>query len=167
MIEESESDDEEDDIYTWTCEGPNEVYQMVSLIAKEAPTIFVKIDNERLLDPARFDMLIDKLRAMFWNHCLIETVYDYSKFVVERPPLGSQFHSDGTYTTPDNIRINRSMREAVLGIKDRYRKAHVALAELRNRQQREQQLGSIPDCNTSDESENEEAPGAEAAEGSF
>ena len=64
MIEESESEDEED-IYTWQCEGPHEVYQMVQLIAKEAPTVFVKPNKERLLNPIGFDMLIDKLRAIF------------------------------------------------------------------------------------------------------
>ena len=180
MIEESESEDEED-IYTWQCEGPHEVYQMVQLIAKEAPTVFVKPNKERLLNPIGFDMLIDKLRAMFWNHCLVEVVYDYSKIIVERPPLGSQFHKDGTYTTPDNIRINRSMRQAVLGLKKRYRDAHVALLKLneqqkqgqqraleklQQRQQRNEQLGVIDDCDTSEESENDGAPDAEAAEGS-
>ena len=57
-------------------------------------------------------------------------MYDYLKIIVERPPLGSQFYKDGIYTTPDNIRINRLMREAVLGLKKRYRDAHVALLKL-------------------------------------
>ena len=83
---------------------------MVQLIAKEAPSVFVKPNKERLLNLIGFDILIDKLRAMFWNYCLVEVMYDYSKIIVERLPLGSQFHKDGIYTILDNIRINRLMR---------------------------------------------------------
>ena len=75
-------------------------------------------------------MLIDKLRAIFWNHYLVKVIYDYLKIIVERLLLGSQFHKDGIYTILDNIRINRLMREAVLGLKKRYRDAHVALLKL-------------------------------------
>ena len=103
---------------------------MVQLITKEAPTVFVKPNKERLLNPIGFDMLIDKLRAMFWDYCLVEVMYDYLKIIVERLLLGSQFHKDGIYTTPDNIRINRLMRQAVLSLKKRYRDAHVALLKL-------------------------------------
>ena len=60
----------------------------------------------------------------------MEVIYDYLKIIVERLLLGSQFHKDGTYTTPDNIRINRLIREAVLGLKKRYRDVHVALIKL-------------------------------------
>lgn len=165
LIEESESDDE-DDIYTWQNEGPHEVYQMMQLIATEAPSIFILADKERLIHPIRFDMLIDKLRAMFWDHGIIDVRYDYSKFIVERPPLGSQFSPDGSYTTPDNIKINRSMRQAVLDLKARYFQAQQALRKIQQRQKRNEQLGVIDDCNTSEESGNEEAPEAEAANGS-
>jgi hypothetical protein len=169
MIEdpESESEDEEDDIYTWTIDGPTQLYQMVQLIVKETPAIFVLDGKRRLLHPLRYDMLIDKLRSMFWNHEIVEVQYDYAKFIVERPPLGSQFHPDGTYTTPDNIKVNRSMRMAVLDVKARYVQAQTALRKLQQQQNRNNQLGTIPDCETSEESENDEAPDAEAAEGSF
>ena len=114
-------------------------------------------------------MLINKLRSMFWNHEIVEVQYDYSRFIVERLPLGSQFHSDGTYTTLDNIRIHRSIRIAVLDLKSRYFKAQGVLRKFQQQQAQDDQLGVINDCNTldEDESENDEASNAEAAEGSF
>lgn len=176
MIEESEPESEEeeegedDDNYTWTVDGPAQLYQMIQLIAKEIPAIFVLDRGRRLLHPTRYDMLIDKLRSMFWNHEIVEVQYDYARIIVERPPLGSQFQPDGSYVTPDNLKINKSMRQAVLDLKARYVQAQTSLRELQRRQAQNDQLGTIPDCNTSEEeeeSENDEAPDAEAAEGSF
>ena len=68
----------------------------------------------------------------------MEVIYDYLKIVVERPPLGSQFYKDGIYTILDNIRINRLIRQAVLGLKKRYRDTHVALLKLNEQQNQSQ-----------------------------
>ena len=107
MIEESESDDDEDDSYTWQCEGPHEVYQMVQLIAKDASAIFIKERKERLIHRIRFDMLIDKLRAMFWNHDLVDVQYDYSKFI----EVYRRWRISDTGGGPENVQtVNETVR---------------------------------------------------------
>jgi hypothetical protein len=164
-----DSDDEStgsDEGYTWTMEGPRQLYEMTQLIGQNFPAAFPLRNNGRLLHPIFFDVLIDKLRAMFWNHDLEEVDYDYARFVVERPPLGSRFSSDGSYVTPDNLRITRETRKVVFQAKRQYQLVREARRNAELHLLREQQLGTIPDCNTSEESENEEAPDAEAAEGS-
>ena len=166
--ESSDSDSEPGEHYTWTTDGPVQLYKMNQVMKEHFSRAFPRqADGTRLLHPHHFDVLIDRLRSMFWNHDLVDVRYDYARIIVERPPVGSQFNPDGSYVTPDNIRITRSLRMAVSSVKARYHNAQLVLAKLNEQQQRQQQLGVIEDCNTSQESENDEAPDAEAAEGSF
>ena len=99
------------------------MYKIVHLIEKSFLIAFLVHNNERLLYPVFFDILIDKLRAMFWNHDIVEVEYDYAKFIVERPPLGSRFNSDRTYVIPNNLTISKNMRNAILDLKGRYHRA--------------------------------------------
>ena len=61
---ESESDDNSGK-YTWTTKGLVQLYKIVHLIKENFLIAFPVYNNERLLHPIFFDMLIDKLRAMF------------------------------------------------------------------------------------------------------
>ena len=84
---------------------------MVHLIEESFLIAFLVHNNERLLYPIFFDMLIDKLRAMFWNYDIVEVEYDYAKFIVKRPPLGSRFNSDRTYVISNNLTISKNSSE--------------------------------------------------------
>ena len=157
MIEDSEDEETYDanEKYTWTIEGPPQLHKMTTLMANNFNAAFPKVENERCLHPVYFDMLIDKLRAMFWNHDIVDVEYDYAKFIVERPPVGSVFSNDGSYTTPDNHKITRNMRNTVLDARRIYHKIQERYKEYDLKDKRDQQLGVILDCDTSEESENE------------
>lgn len=168
IIDDSDGESEPDDVYTWTMEGPIQLYRMTQTIAQAIPAAFPIGSEGRQLHPTQFDMLIDKLRAMFWNHALVDVEYDYSRFVMERPPLGSQFHSTGGYVTPDGCEFPREIRiEVIQEAKRKYHLIQEKFKWISKRRKRQEQLGTIPDCDTSDESGNDEAPDAEAANGSF
>ena len=144
-----------------------QLYKIVHLIEESFLITFPVYNNERLLYSIFFDILIDKLRAMFQNYDIIEVEYDYAKFIVKRPPLGSRFNSNRTYVTPNNLTISKNIRNAILNLKGRYYRAQTILRQLGARQRQQKQLRVILNYNTSEESENDEALNVEAADGSF
>ena len=83
MVEDSDDESTSEEEYTWTVEGPVQLYKMTQVIKEGFPLAFPFQDNRRCIHPTYFDMLIDKLRAMFWNHETIDMEYDYSKFIIE------------------------------------------------------------------------------------
>ena len=99
------------------------MYKIVHFIEESFLIAFPVHNNERLLYPIFFDILIDKLRAIFWNHDIVEVEYDYAKFIVKRPPLGSRFNPNRTYVIPNNLTISKNIRNAVLDLKGRYHRA--------------------------------------------
>ena len=166
VIEDTDEDsDEDEEGFTWTVEGPLQLHRILEIAKEYIPIAFPIHGPKRLLHPMLFDVMIDKIRTAFWNHDLAPTRYDYARFIVERPPLGSQFLKDGSYTMPDGHVITRSMRMAVLDAKRRYREAQDQYKRADREFDNAPWLKSIPEDNQ--DSENDEAPDAEAAEGSF
>ncbi|KAL8952065.1 MAG: hypothetical protein Q9183_007416 [Haloplaca sp. 2 TL-2023] len=118
------SDDEPDDIErcTMTIEASNPVARIISLISEDAGTIFPIVKNKRRLHPHRFEMLLEKMRALLWNYRQVNVDWDAYSYVLDRPPIGSKFDGrTGGYTAPDGVAISRTMRDRVRIVKERFR----------------------------------------------
>ena len=64
--------------------------------------------------------MLERIRAQYWDHDLVEIDYDFKSFVSEKPPIGSIFSPDG-YIVPDGTFVNKTMRQGVTDLKMRYR----------------------------------------------
>ena len=79
-------------------------------------------EGERKVHPHEFDILLEKVRNLFWNDPLISVEYDAATYVTERPPIGSCFQPDGSYVTPDGMIATRVLRQELTNLRDCYRK---------------------------------------------
>lgn len=103
---------------------------MLRIIAANQKYAFTKwADDWYYLNPAHFDSMLDQIRLGFWNHRRSRTVYDASKIVKERVPLGSQFTVNG-YLLPDGTFINKQMREQVSKVNATFRAVQVVQSQL-------------------------------------
>lgn len=122
---EPESDNElpAGEVLTFSVDGPQQVYKLVTHIANKYEEVFPYIGGHRRLHPHQFDLMLEQIRAMFWNHKLVENGVDddAARYIQEKPPLGSIFDARGGYITPDGVSINRAMRKRVQCLKNRYK----------------------------------------------
>jgi hypothetical protein len=168
--EEEESEPEHDEyldpeVYTFTIEGPIQVYKMFTYLAQRGKDMFPEQGGRRRLEPHVFQASFEGLRAMFWDHPLVEVRYDFARFVTEQPPIGSHFNPDGSYTLPNGFVVERGMRKQVMFLKGRYRQMQDEQNKRLRQIKRRQQTGDYGDSSL-DESEKDEAPTTEAVNGS-
>ena len=143
------------------------MYKIAMIFARKYEEIFPYYNGRRALQPHQLELALEQVRSTFWDHPLTHVDYDHASFVVEKPPLGSKFDSSGGYLTPGGLYINRTMRNGVRVIKARYRQ----MQEIQLKQTRENmrlfKLGQVIESDSDEnESENDDAPKAEAANGS-
>jgi hypothetical protein len=126
--EESENEDYDDDegpddteLLHFTVEAPSPVMRMILHVARTYEETFPTIAGKRHLDPEQFDQMLLGLRRMFWNYRQTDKPHSTRTLVQELIPIGSEFleHSPG-YITPDGLIVNRTMRERVQLLSQRY-----------------------------------------------
>ena len=105
-----------------TVEGPQPVIKMILHIARKYEEVFPKLQGKRRLHPHEFDTMLEQIRAMFWDYRLVDVEYDASHYVAERIPLGSEFHNDLGYTTPDGTSVPVRLRNRVNTLRQGYRR---------------------------------------------
>lgn len=132
---------ESNDLLEFAIEGHGEALQMFKEIARRYEEVFPRVGNKRYLHPHQFELFLQRLRAMFWGHRLVDVEYDHAMIIHEYPPLGSVF-SHGGYTTPDGILVDNRMRQMVTQLKIHYRtekglktlRSHIRNEEVPNQQ---------------------------------
>lgn len=124
----SSIDPDGSDLMEFVIQGEGEALRMIREIATRYEEVFPRIGNQRHLHPHEFERMLERLRAMFWRHRLVDVEYDHAMIIHEYPPLGSVFSGDGGYTTPDGIVVNPCMRRTVRKLKQHYRTRQELLA---------------------------------------
>lgn len=121
--EEGTSSDDSEASVTFDITGAEQVLRMMTFIHEVFEKIFPKQGRKRYLDAYQFDIMLDGLRRMFWNHRQVPCKPHLGEVVRERPPMGSHFLSDGAYFTPGGTYVSKTMRDAVKHLRGGYAQA--------------------------------------------
>jgi hypothetical protein len=78
------------------------------------------------------------LRKEFWKDTQADDRVRFENIILERPPLGSVFTSDGGYITPDGAKVSHSMRQYVYTLQQRYKTIQEAYLEQARKLQQQQ-----------------------------
>ena len=117
-----ESDDEPDDleILHISVDGPQPVITMILHIARVYEDVFPRMAGKRYLNARAFEDMLEQLRRKFWTYRQTDMDYTTYSYIREHVPMGSEFQHGG-YLTPDGMFINKTMRERVQLLGQRYK----------------------------------------------
>jgi len=140
-----DSDDDSDEEIDWSenqaentqfvAETTNPIQGVIDVLRSGHVHVFPRQpDGTYKVHPNYLDLMLERIRAQYWDHDLVEIDYDFKSFISEKPPIGSIFTSDG-YIIPDGTFVNKTMRQGVTDLKTRYRQcqtpqtaAHAAIS---------------------------------------